>query len=558
MYALGKLAQEYRRKDSDTWYLEILSSLNKDKDICHFDALKAANILGTLYYDAKRWQDARNIYHLLWVTFVKRGKEYNMSADTADQIYQKYTVILSELRVEDTVLRTLVIDFRNACLQIYGAQAALTLKVTLLLAQINARDSSKQQDAITSYEETIKSTEGNTKDPVMLDILSDAKRRLAHLLIANASSSPENAKKAVKLHSEQFSHTREQHGCSHPNTLNSLEELILLYKQRNESHLHTESKRELQQAVVDVVTKEKDPKRLYDSGSRLGSIYVKGGYTELGWDLLKEMRRQLVIKDYRSSNKFGFKLDKGTDRQSYLFLISFEGALSGKKSISYSEAMADYLTETLLYARYQRCIQFDTGLDVLLVHGARLRLFLVNKGRQDQALVFEDELFEKFMAKLGSSINQPQQVLRVFFVVLLEELGKADQEAHLGNAACVAGNDRIEKLLDQSKFQEAFDLATCVFAFVSHQHGYTYSQNIGNGFKLSLLMAGRGTIECSEQKLRGRMLELSKNVLREVISSCKNLKIDFVQMQFEELNDLVGLMGQQENYEDLEVNHLLE
>lgn len=157
-----------------------------------------------------------------------------------------------------------------------------------------------------------------------------------------------------------------------------------------------------------------------------------------------------------------------------------------------------------------------------------------------------------FLSALGAEIKTPREVTFRFFIIMLEELSKETHSAHLGNAACIGGNNRVLQNLKDGKFTEAYELATAVFSFVHAHRGYHHAGNVGSGFKLSLYMAGRGVPKPAEGKLRNDMITLSQAILRDTLDACKHLKIEFTAMQPAELTDLVALMGEQKNYVDLE------
>ena len=552
LYRLGDLCVRTNQKDADHYYVEIVTSLNKDSDICHKDAFEAATILSELYYKEKRWTEAQKIYALIWHTFTKRGKEYGMSTEFVEITYDRYFYILEkEVKVEYSVLRQTTIEYRETCTKVFGARSEITLKSTLQLAFINERSSKHEKEAIQIYEETFRETE-TTSNTKLLSIITLAKQRLAHLYLTSTSSTTSSTQIAIKLYNEQLQHTKAQHGCSHESTLTKLRELVTLYKKQNTEQLNNAATRELQSTMVEVITTEKDSKRLFEAGSSLATTYISSGFVEQGWEVLRELRRQIITKDTRSSEKFGFKIESG-DRRSYVFLVAFEETLKGNKKISFSELMTDMLTETILSEHFHSSVKRENNFETILRTGARLRLFQSSRQRKDHSVLVEDETFEIFLKHMGSSLKTSRQVTRQFFNVLLDEFGKDQHGMHLGHSACIAGNEKVRVLIEAEKFQEAYELATCVYQFVNHQHSYHHNDNVGSGFKLSLYMAGRGIKKCSDQKLRLQMMELSKTVLREVFNACKHLRVDFVRMETLELNNLVGLMGEQQNFGDLEV-----
>jgi hypothetical protein len=56
-----------------------------------------------------------------------------------------------------------------------------------------------------------------------------------------------------------------------------------------------------------------------------------------------------------------------------------------------------------------------------------------------------------------------------------------------------------------------------------------------------------------DPELRTKMLDLSRKIIFEVLKACKASKINFIRLKASDLNDLVGLLGEQQNYADLEV-----
>ena len=553
LYRLGNLSVKTSQKDADLFYMEIITSLNGNSEICHKDAFEAATILSELYYKEKRWTEAQKIYGLIWRTFTKHGKEYGMSTELVETTYDRYFHILEkEVKVEYTVLRQTTIEYRETCVRVFGARSETTIKATLQLAHINERSSKHQQEAISVYEEISRETETTTKSTSILKVITSAKQRLAHLYLTNTSSSSSSSQFAINLYKEQLQHTKDQHGCSHESTLIKLRELVTIYKKQNTEQFNITATRELQATIVEIITTEKDSKRLFEAGSSLAITYTNCGFTEQAWEVLRELRRQIISKDVRSSERFGFKVDF-VDRRSYVFLVAFEESLKGNKKTSFSEVMTDMLTETVLYEHFHHSVKQQKSFESTLRTGARLWSFQLSKQRKDQVMLVEDETFEIFMKHMGSHIKTNRQITRQFFVVLLEEFGKDQQDVHLDYSACIGGNERVRVLIETNKYQEAYELATCVYQFVNHQRSYHHSDNVGSGFRLSLYMAGRGIQKCPDQKLRLQMMELSKTVLREVFHACKHLQIDFVRMETGDLNNLVGLMGEQQNFGDLEV-----
>lgn len=554
LYRLADLSVKYGRKDAKDYYLKIYTNLNHGSDFCHHGAIEAALALTRIYESEKRWTDAQKIYSCLWKTVVTRTKEYDITSERVDEIYRRYFYVLEkEVKVQYSELRQITIEFREVCIKVYGARAEITLRATFRLAEINEQREEHVHEAIEIYEETFNESHTFTKTTTITTIIAAAKSRLTRILITHSSSSTEYTSKAVTLYMEQFESRKTQYGCSHQITLTTLEELAGFYKKQSDQKLQSTLLQTLKGAIVEIVMKEKDSRKLFDSSTRLARIYIAQGYTNEAYQLLEELRRQVVSRDTRSSGSFGFKVDQQVDRRSFVFVATFEETLKGTKAVSFSEIMASFLMETILYESYTQSLTQKASFETTIVHGARLRYFRrsINYNVQDSRI--DDELFESFQKGLGASIKTDKSA-RSFFNVLLEEIGRSQQDVHLVKCGFSSGTTAVHTLLEQSKFQEAIELASTVRRFTKAHQGYHIQENINSGFMIALYLAGRGARRCPDQKLWQQQLDLSKTFVEEILEASRETNVDFTKMEIPQLNELVGLMGEVQNFQDLEVN----
>ncbi len=94
------------------------------------------------------------------------------------------------------------------------------------------------------------------------------------------------------------------------------------------------------------------------------------------------------------------------------------------------------------------------------------------------------------------------------------------------------------------------DLATCTFKFLMAHEGLDDPTEIRLGFQLCLMTAGRGEFayKSSSPKVQGEMLALSQQILAEVFDICKNNRINVARAQLSELNELISLVGEHQDY----------
>ena len=361
--------------------------------------------------------------------------------------------------------------------------------------------------------------------------------------------------RAIKVVLERFSSLKTTVGCSHTETLTTLRELVVLHM-KLKSHSRVVSV--LLETTIAIIEKEKNSKKLHEAAKTMGSMYSACGLADQGHEMIQQLRLQ-IITGSASSEKSSFKLDRSVGKVCYVFLVTFEQMISGHLTASYSETMADLLTETVLYESFTRSIS-KSHTDVILARAANLRAFLVPRKRKVQIDGLERQAHEIFFKKWGSSLKVGSGISLIFCVSLLEELGHHDtHNVKIGHSACISSVAKVESLLEDDKTQQAYEVALCALNFISQQRAYHDLQNVGYGLKLSTLMAGRGLGKPRkpgiDPKLRTDMMELSRRIIREVIQqACKDSKIDFVRLQLRELNELAGLLGEQQNHIDLEVS----
>lgn len=557
LYLLGNLCAKHHIKkegqSAELYYLEIYTEIEKDSDICHKDAIDAAMGLIRLYKTESRWEDCQRVYGCIWRTIIKRGKEYGMEPNFVDNAYHNYLYVLEKkIKVEYKVLLQVSVEYRDVCIELYGRHAEISLKALVQLAQMYERSEEKKSEAMKIYEVLIQETTTWTSiSTSIITVLVTSKSRLAHLYLSSTNVTTETLTKAIVLLTEEFEHTRSEHGCSHHLTLEQLRRLVELHKRKG-------TKETIQVTIrtcsVEVITRETDYLRLFDAAVSYAKNYILLEYVKEAQEILHEMRRQIIFRDFSRTEKYGFKLDQSIDRRSYVFLVAFEETLKGSEVISFSSVMADLLTETILFELYSNAIKRNVSFETILLRGARLRGFQRSKHYDDQATKLEDDLFGLFMKGMGSSITTDKTIARRFFIILLEEVGKDKQDVHMFNSGWESGCRAVHTHLEQSKWLEAFELATAVWQFGKSHRVLHNKENIRIGFKLCLALAGRGQDRKWDAKLRDQTLDLSKAILKECFVSSRHHKVDFTKMDLKEVNELVGLLGQLQNFADLEVH----
>lgn len=562
LYALGALCVAYGMKGGYDYYQEIVTVLNKGHKHCHKEAFEAAAILCKHYREEQRWTELKAICETLWESFVHHSSEYKFSEELIITIYENYVYVLDHhSRAEYSLLYKITVQYHETVVKVFGESSTLTITAMISLAKVCERHESHHEEAIRRYEEVIKKTTTTkttttvTTVTVTTTVINEVRKRLSRTYIkvinSGKSKSPAIAERGIGLVKERFDELKMQYGYWHETTLTELRELMLLYRKQNTQESHAVVVRSLQSHAVEIISKETVSERLFQAAVSLAGIYLTCELPEHGFELLRMLRRQIIYKD---NSGCSFSLDHEVGKISYVFLVAFEESLLRKERVSYTEIMVDLLTETFLYEQYIKVVKTDR-FETTFKFGSQLRTFLVTRKRDQQIKMLDDQLFEVFLKRYGTHLKTKRETTFVFYELLLEELGRGSRhQHHIVDAACLASNNRVKSLVEAGQYRQAYEVALCAFQFLSSQGAYRHLHNIGYGFKLSLYLAGRDVHGKGENKLQKEMLELSRSVIQEVFDACREHNINFVQLTMEDLDALVGLLGEQQNYQNLEVS----
>lgn len=549
-YKLAHFCMQHQPRKAEKYYLFIVSSLDNQTEILDGASVEAALFLCRIYENDKKYNDALKYYRKLWMTFCHRGEDCGMNTETVLSTYQKYVQTL-ERESKFAIIYDVTIQFREACIKHYGKNHHISVLATIELARVLEREESKRQEAITIYEEVRKIiSEHSELRVIMRSTIIEVRKRLAQLYAIHASSTS----KAEVIYIESWEEYKSKHGCSHEESLSRLYELIMFFKkQSTKEGIHTATIT-LQSTIIEIITKEKDTQRLFASAGSIAKLYLALGLQELAFELLGEIRLQLDSVEVKTSKKFGFSLraSHALDRRSYLFVAAFEETLKGNSSVHlYSELMADLVTETTLYENWMRTLKYGGSFESSLSVGARLRLFLISKHREEECTQITEELWELFQTSVG---KQPKKagIIWELFLVCIKEMGAEEHDFTVLEMAATTVVTHYEK----GDFAGSYELATWTYKYIKAHSGFTEQRNLAVGFKISLCLAGKVSQPskgCPDEKLLVMMTELSRTVLIEVLKASESETMSFSKMRLEEVNLIVGVLGGQQNFKDLEV-----
>jgi tetratricopeptide (TPR) repeat protein len=558
LYALGSICIMLGRKDAYEYYIEIVTTLNKGEH-CRRDAFEAAVIVCRYYYEEKRWAELQKICDVLWETFIHHQDEFKFTEEMITTLYERYIYVLEfHAKVEFSVLYKLSVQYCETVTKYFGVSAAIVITAMIALANICEKNEKHYLESATIYEEVIKKITTTTTTTVTETITKTVKKRLSKMYVTiitkGHSTTRTTIERGIAICLEMYESLKLEFGCWHEKTLTQLKELVILYKKHG-SHESTII-RLLQTSVIEIITKVTSSITLYHAASTLASIYVSVGLVKYGQDLLHQLRHLIILHDIASSTEITISLGSKVSKVAFVFLVAFEQSLAEKLVLSYSEVMADILLETQLYEQYTQVIKTETKTEIVLEVGAKLHAFWAFRGRKVECDVLDRKLFAMFKAGYGACINTHDDITFIFYSALLVELGKELSIVDFGAIACLVSNLKVKALLEAGDFNKAHEVAKCAFQLISSQRFYHNMRNISYGYKLAECMAGIEVRTPTDNKVRESMLETSRKIVADVLAACREAKVNFVALKFEDVAGLVRLLGDQQNYGELEVRFI--
>jgi len=534
------------------YYQNILTVLNKDATACHPRAFDAALIVAESYWEERRYSDAVGVYSVLWQTFITKNKDFRVFSEEAfvRKLFERYYSSLEETQASFEVLYETASQYRATAKALFGADSAVTIEATLALARISEQSEKHAEQALALYEEALasssqsKSGSSSADTAAMRQTMTSLYRR--RVVQSNVNVSPETVARAVSMYQDHLAESKGKHGYSNEATLVSLRELALLYVRQQK---HDIALRELTTAVVEVTTKETSSQKQYEAATSLVQTFQAASLTQQCTQLVEELHYQLIARQKSSKATFSV-VDSG--KSSLFFLASMEYHTRKDLTITLSEVMAAVTAEYIYYGHFRQLVSSKASLDKILIAAAPLRHLLRRWNRLSLIGTVDNEAVQIFTEREASSVQLlSKDSPRHFIVGILDYLGNR-KTIDFVRVVIVASNKTLGGLIEKNMFNEAYDVAKMSFMYAQHRKGFTGPRAIGRGFELASYLDGRGENRCPDEKLRKTLLQLSNSIIKDILRICKEQNINLAQIQLNELNELIALLGEQEDYDTLE------
>ncbi|RYP08426.1 hypothetical protein DL764_001914 [Monosporascus ibericus] len=551
LYALGDICRRHHLTHGYwiEYYLEIVTTLNKGALVCHEDAFRALVIVAEYYYETLRYSESLVHFRSIIATFCKFGTKFKYFEDITviQAIFEKYYKAIEETKINIQEHIKILKEIRETCFKFYGESSSASVSVTVVLAEVCSKSEMYEFEAMSYYEHILKHSKA-----VTTTVVKRSQRTLKSLYVKQATSeststtvTKETIEKATTMTYEDYVEVRKTHSCSHETTVASLKELVVLYHKQQKMELAI---KELRSLVVDCFTSVTSSKELIAVAKTIAAIYTSCGYTSHGLELVREFKLQVIYNTV--SKGCSFDVTK-VGRSCFAFIASFEYHLRADFSLTIASFMAELLGEYLFYERFVSSIREKSKTEVVILHASRLRQILFRTRRSVDFDIIERQAVEYFSATEVEVSKQTSKASVAAFVrVLLAHFSGRGQPKDFVASAGHAAVAELKTLLVSHKYQAALDLARCTFQFLMVHEGLDDPTEITLGFQLCLMMAGRGEYRqevAPDDETREAMLKLSHTILMEVIGICQKSNLDLERCPLAELNELIVLVGDQED-----------
>ncbi|EEA23672.1 hypothetical protein TMatcc_006755 [Talaromyces marneffei ATCC 18224] len=533
------------------YYRQIVAAINKDSEICLPDAFEPLVIVATELWTQGRYSDAVHYYQILYKTFLQQPK-LNLKFEDQEFVksfFTRYSHSLRSIQTEFAVINKITVDYQAKVKASFGATASITIQATLTLAKICQESKRLEIEAIHLYEELlkIKSDEIDYQEiTATLDAIYEEQTAIVTSTESESVSSAQ-VERAVSVLKRRITTVRKSHGWAHEESLSKMQEMVSFYSKRNETETVL---KELQEATVQILTTETSSMKLISSASAIANSYIVSNQIQKATELSHEVYRQIVMKDSANVKSLSFDVTS-KERQSLVFLAQLEYSLRQNSSVTLNEIFSALTTEYIYFEEYRSQLKStSTTLQGLTFTAARLHAFLLSRERHAIATRVYEDFLNYFLGSEGKHIKLTEiSQAKVLTLTLLNYFSLHETKNFIRSVG-IASLEHTQQLIATKRYDVATDLALAAFRYISAHEEYRTAAILKFIFQLGLTVAGRGIVPTSEAA-RLKLLKVSSMILQEAFKVIKELKINMTQLSLVHLNNLIALLGEQQDYKSL-------
>ncbi|EAW08563.1 NACHT domain protein [Aspergillus clavatus NRRL 1] len=549
LYYEGDLAARLdRQNEAEAAYRHIYKASIHGATISSTGVPAAVALVG-IYEKQNNATSALDVYRHLWPTMIRSDKvndsDRSPVGSSLDKTYTGYMSTLGSGAEAGgyTERYTIASQYLAMCQKVHGRSSNITRDATINLADICADSESHIDQAISLYHSVLTTdawvpqSQASLPLPDMTDTLGiSIKHKLAEMYLRKKSTSSE----AYSLYMEELTMAKQQHGLSSSYALVWLRQIALLYAAKGTVESRRQGSKVLHDYVDETIHITAGQDTLVERAHRLGETYLSSGYTDAGNELIDELHQQ-VIHETPAAQRSSL-----SEHRPAVFVAAFEEVF--RKKLSYGQILDQLSQESRVVSDFQKSL---SGHDLMptLVAGDRLSRLQSDQKRTSAAKTTQDSLYEYFCNTLSISPSlRSKNVVRQFYYLCCREASNPDYSINITTAT----TGMVRDLCNKSLFQEAADLTGVFHSFAHLTDGLRSHEAIFTAIKLCLYLNGYQTNKCSDPGIAKNMGFESQMLLEEILNNARELKIEFSDLPFGELNDLVTVLGEHEMFDDLE------
>ncbi|KAF7170799.1 hypothetical protein CNMCM5623_003318 [Aspergillus felis] len=549
LYCEGDLAARLDRQDeAEAAYRHIYQVSIQGGKVSPTGVRAAIDLLG-IYEQKQDRERALQVYRHFWPTLVrfdeKDGYDRALLEGLLDKTYKGYMRTLAASTAEGGHAEryTVASQYLQLCKKIHGQSSLTTRDATLRLAEICEKTDSHLEEALALYRHVLKTkdwvpqSQASRPLPDMTDSTAmNIKHKIAQIYLRKKSTSDE----ARALYMEELTLSKQQRGLSSSPTLLWLREVALVYALKDTIESRNQGASILRDHVNEVIRVTASREALVERAHRLAEIYLECGYKDAGYDLIDELHKKVIHETPRAQQM------ALNEHRPAVFVAAFEEKF-GKK-MTYSQILDALSQECGVYNEYQTSLS-KHDLVTTIVTGQKLHVMQTEQRRMTAATKTQGSLYEYFCNSLSVSPElRSKDVVHQFYNLCRREITNTNYNINI----ITETTHMVRDLCNSSRFQDAADLTGVFHSFVHLTDGLNSHEAIFTAIKICLYLNGYQTSKCSDSRTAKNMAFESKMLLQELMARARHLKIEFSELPFSELNDLVTVLGEHEMFDDLE------
>ena len=520
-------------------------------------AIPALKALLVIHRGRKDWDQAREVYDSLWQTFLHKGRDYGIRRETGKKLFTEYSQLLeSQLGAQPRTLHQLAEEYRQRCDSVFGDQDVASINAAMMLAESWEGMEVNSENALRIYED-VNDEFGDIDSTSRIDLIPFVEAAKSELLKyytrrLRDPMSQDRLSRATQILRNEYHRCFAQAGYTSAQTIGSLGSWVfLLIKARTQEANH-EATEQLQEAVTSIWESEPEPTVLYEAALALGSWYLDCGLVSEATALINDLREKLIFSLPPNDKTPIQEAARPSLASSLFFLTAFETRLTGTM-MSFANTHSQALLESGFWRSFQELKGQTSLAGPALVSGAKLWALLNGRNTTSNAWL-ERQLYDVFMKNFGASFPLGTRTPMGFFLVLLQMLSSQRPDADLPHLSCAAIASHIKSLLAHDDLQGVLDVFGPDFDFSTYVDAYSSESMIEQGFQLASALAGLNPKNASNSALSAQVMGVGKRIMHALLQMCRERQLTLDNIAIDHLLELASVLGQQENFEDLEVS----